>query len=71
MKKLQSYLRWFSYYIDLENIIFEMIRRAQTRAGQRQQFYHESEINAINFVSNDIIRPPTSHPYGGYKNKKS
>ena len=49
-----------------------MIRRVQTRAGHRQHFYHETETNnGSQIVANDIIRPPTSHPYSGYKSKKS
>lgn len=48
-----------------------MMRRVQTRAGHRQNFYHETEGNGSQFISNDVIRPPTSHPYSGYKSKKS
>lgn len=48
------------------------IRKVKTRGGSRQHFYHEIEqSNPSNFIFNDIIRPPTSHPYSGFKSKKS
>lgn len=47
------------------------MRKIQTRGGHRQPFYHESEQNCSQVFPGDIIRPPTSHPYSGYKSKKS
>lgn len=47
-----------------------MLRKSQSRGGQRRNFLHETEGDLMP-RSNDIIRPPTSHPYSGFKNKKS
>jgi hypothetical protein len=46
------------------------VRKIQTRVSNRQQFYHETEGNGgSNLMPNDIIRPPTSHPYSAYKGR--
>jgi hypothetical protein len=48
------------------------VRKIQTRASNRQHFYHETEGNGASVImSSDIIRPPTSHPYSAYKSKNS
>ena len=48
-----------------------MIRKLHTRGGCRERFYHEKNADACNTLANEVIRPPTSHPYSAYKSKKS